>query len=199
MARTKDLNSRARKAILESAQKCFVAKGFAGTSIGDIATEAHVNKSLIYHYFKDKTALWKAVKESLLKDFFQREDMLHTAPSDTLENFLAHVTNWRFNIYDKGQDIVRIVRWQTLEEYAEIQGTYIFLGDDHPWCDAIRVLQEKGLVRDDYPVEMMMKFITCTAAGPFLVMGSEFTKKTDDEKEKYRQLILETLKAGLKA
>ena len=37
----------------------FVKKGFEGSSISDIASQAKTNKSLIYHYFENKDDLVK--------------------------------------------------------------------------------------------------------------------------------------------
>ena len=50
-----------RKVILNAARDLFVKKGFAGTSISEIAKQAKVNQSLIYHHYANKESLWTAV------------------------------------------------------------------------------------------------------------------------------------------
>lgn len=66
-----------REAILKGALKCFVEKGFHGTTIPEIAKRAGVAAGTIYHYFDNKEALvnalyrkWKgAVSERVLAAF----------------------------------------------------------------------------------------------------------------------------------
>src|SRR5688572_19856349 len=54
---------RTRRSILEAATNEFVAKGFAGASVNEIADRAHVNKRMLYHYFGKKEELYVAVLE----------------------------------------------------------------------------------------------------------------------------------------
>jgi TetR/AcrR family transcriptional regulator len=50
-----------RSAILEAAAHEFAEHGIAGARTDAIAREAHVNKALLYYYFKDKETLYGAV------------------------------------------------------------------------------------------------------------------------------------------
>jgi TetR/AcrR family transcriptional regulator len=50
-----------RAAILRAAAREFAESGIAGARTDTIAREAHVNKALIYYYFKDKENLYGAV------------------------------------------------------------------------------------------------------------------------------------------
>jgi TetR/AcrR family transcriptional regulator len=50
-----------RAAILEAAVGEFAEHGIAGARTDAIARAAHVNKALLYYYFKDKDALYEAV------------------------------------------------------------------------------------------------------------------------------------------
>lgn len=53
------LERQARKElILDSAEKLFVEKGFAGTSINDIAAEADFSRTSIYQYFRSKEEIY---------------------------------------------------------------------------------------------------------------------------------------------
>lgn len=56
------LNKEDRKQkILQAAQRVFAEKGFAGTSIKDIAREADMSPALLYTYFDSKATLYDAV------------------------------------------------------------------------------------------------------------------------------------------
>ncbi|WP_138469193.1 TetR/AcrR family transcriptional regulator [Poseidonocella sp. HB161398] len=50
-----------RDAILDQAEACFAAAGFAGASLRDIATRAGVNQALLRYYFGSKQDLFDAV------------------------------------------------------------------------------------------------------------------------------------------
>lgn len=56
-----------REELVEIAVDLFAARGFAGTSIRDIADVAGRSVSNIYHYFENKEALWFAIFERSIK------------------------------------------------------------------------------------------------------------------------------------
>jgi AcrR family transcriptional regulator len=47
-----------RDAVLEAARSLFVDRGFADTSVEDIAKLANVSKGAVYHHFSDKQAIF---------------------------------------------------------------------------------------------------------------------------------------------
>ncbi len=52
------------------AQKLFMEKGFAGTTIRDIATEAETNVALVNYYFRSKDKLFEQIMKESLHKFF---------------------------------------------------------------------------------------------------------------------------------
>ena len=54
-----------RDRILQAAIREFSEHGLAGARTGAIAAEAHVNKALLYYYFRDKEALYAAALEEV--------------------------------------------------------------------------------------------------------------------------------------
>lgn len=62
-----------RETIIESAIKLFSSKGFEGTSVREIASDAGVNVAMINYYFESKEKLFESVVEyrtSFLKGVF---------------------------------------------------------------------------------------------------------------------------------
>ncbi len=53
-----------RGRILQAATQLFAQRGYNGVSISDVAQEAHVVKSAIYHHFTSKDALYLAVLQA---------------------------------------------------------------------------------------------------------------------------------------
>src|SRR5260370_17531085 len=69
-ARTVRLGTRgrpeeSRAAILKAAVREFAQEGVAGARTEAIARSAGVNKALLYYYFKDKEALYRAVLDQV--------------------------------------------------------------------------------------------------------------------------------------
>jgi TetR/AcrR family transcriptional regulator len=58
---TRGQPAESRAAILKAAVSEFAENGIAGARTDAIAQSAHVNKALLYYYFKDKDALYDAV------------------------------------------------------------------------------------------------------------------------------------------
>jgi AcrR family transcriptional regulator len=52
-----------RRQILDGARRVFMALGFDGASMGEIARAAQVSKGTLYVYFADKSALFEAILE----------------------------------------------------------------------------------------------------------------------------------------
>ncbi len=60
-ARRDEYKELTRAAVLEAAAASFAERGYATTTIDDIAAGARVSKGAIYHHFADKAALFEAV------------------------------------------------------------------------------------------------------------------------------------------
>lgn len=54
-----------RQAILAAARARFAAQGYSGTGIVDIAGDANVTDGAVFHHFRSKKALFRAVFEQL--------------------------------------------------------------------------------------------------------------------------------------
>lgn len=54
-----------RAAILRAAATAFAHRGFAGTSMEDVAAEAGITKLIVYRHFESKEALYAAVLEAV--------------------------------------------------------------------------------------------------------------------------------------
>lgn len=72
-----------KQTILDSAVRLFSERGYAGTSIADIATASDVQKSLIYYYFQNKEAL---LEEILLVKLQTLMEEKQTYLADSVEN-----------------------------------------------------------------------------------------------------------------
>lgn len=63
-SRRDEYSEATRRALLESATRLFGDKGFAATSLDEVAADARVTKGAVYHHFTNKQALFEAVADT---------------------------------------------------------------------------------------------------------------------------------------
>ncbi len=68
--------------ILDAAEDLFAAKGYAATSLGDVADRVGIRSPSLYNHFRNKEALYQAVLDRLLADFSEPLVELTTGPVD---------------------------------------------------------------------------------------------------------------------
>ena len=82
-----------RQLILDKSLELFSQKGFAQTSIVDIAKESNISKGLLYHYFLSKEQLFEEILVSSFNSIFKYfnvsdDDIIK---SGEFENFILEV------------------------------------------------------------------------------------------------------------
>lgn len=80
-----------RAAILEAAAREFAQYGVDGARTDSIAREAHVNKALLYYYFKDKETLYGAVLDAAFSGLKDRVFRVLDGASPPREKILQYV------------------------------------------------------------------------------------------------------------
>ena len=66
--RREEYSEATRGALLDSAQRLFAERGFAATSLDEVAADARVTKGAVYHHFANKQALFEAVADRIEDD-----------------------------------------------------------------------------------------------------------------------------------
>lgn len=81
----------AQLAILDAAERLFATQGFAATTIKAIGTAAELNPALLYYYYSDKSALYRAVIDRRMGAFargMQGRLAADLAPLDAIETIV---------------------------------------------------------------------------------------------------------------
>ena len=120
MARPKTDDPEARAKILAAAEELFAARGFAGTSIRDIARSAGVNPAMIHYYFGNKEGLYRAIIESAASTI---RALLITATSSaqTLEETLSRFVSGYANYIFSHPNLARVLHRELLAGGAHLK------------------------------------------------------------------------------
>lgn len=86
-------------AILDAALACFLAHGYARTSMAAIASRARLSRSLLYLEFASKEELFGALIERLLDQHFERAMQAQAGKGSRRERLLAVVEAWDVSLY----------------------------------------------------------------------------------------------------
>jgi TetR/AcrR family transcriptional regulator len=157
---------RTRERILRAARREFVGKGFAGARVDAIARAASVNKRMLYHYFGNKEALFRAI---LREGIATNLDLVAAAPADVVD-----LLPFLFERASKRGEGIRLLQWEALGS-----------GDRRPiaeeerrkaWVEGaerLRDAQRAGRLHEDldprYLVLSLMALIVFPLAFPQLV------------------------------
>lgn len=138
-----------KEKILRVAEDLFVEKGFVGTSMSEIAERAGVAKSLIYHHFESKQALW----HDLIRQYHERsgvlEKLFDTMLAEDPEALAKLVTgkDGFFEFLRNHPRVVRLFAWLSLEQEFDID--YPEESIRQKVLERVRFLQDKGWFRPE--------------------------------------------------
>ena len=84
-------NNQRRARIVAALRECMLARGYAGTSLSDIARAAGMTPSHLLYYFKGKDAIVTAYWETLAEDLLTRLRAIETEPLERRIDLLTEV------------------------------------------------------------------------------------------------------------
>jgi TetR/AcrR family transcriptional regulator len=134
---------RSREAILTTAAKHFVEKGYDGARIDEIVSDTDTSKKLLYHYFLSKENLFVAVLERIYTEFsLQRGETWRTEKSP-IEG-LRKLAGETFNALVKMPEIVSLLNTENLFKAIHIRKLLQIKAIYHPLLDGIGELLARG-------------------------------------------------------
>lgn len=128
MARkTKEEAEQTRKDLIESARKVFHECGVSRSTLEKIAKAAGVTRGAVYWHFKDKAALFFAMREDVFTPLLERTDsfLLSEAYDNPLDAIEASVQEF-FRVLDDSSVVrevfeIMISRCEYVDEFASVQ------------------------------------------------------------------------------
>ncbi len=98
------------------AQALFAERGFAGTSIREIAERASVKSSLLYHYFSSKEGLYLSLLEAAVSELVAQVEQI-AASADTPEAKIRRLVQVFFEHFQAHPQSFQLIQ-RAVDEYS---------------------------------------------------------------------------------
>jgi AcrR family transcriptional regulator len=189
MATQAERREKTRASIVKAARRIFGERGFAATTMDDIAGGARVAKGAVYHHFATKEAVFEAVFEQVSLDLVADLDRISRAESDPLAAMAAGTQGY-FAACSKGptgQIILRdgpaVLGW---ERWRGIDAKHF--GGKFP--RALTAAMESGVIAKQ-PIEPLARLLlgAVTEAAVAVSGGPDIGKAGTDYARAFRSLL----------
>ncbi|CNH51477.1 TetR family transcriptional regulator [Yersinia massiliensis] len=129
--------------ILAAATQEFSQKGFDGARVEQIATQADINKQLIYHYFKNKDELFTRVLEDAYRNIREQEAALQLDHLPANKAILELVDfTWRY--YLAHPEFIRLLSSENQQKARHLQQSKSIDDINLSWRGISQTLIERG-------------------------------------------------------
>ena len=192
-SRRLDYSESTRSALVDSAVELFTKRGYAGTSLDEIAKRARVTKGALYHHFSGKQALFEAAFDQVESLVYDRLDKIMTGEGTPWERALAGLNAFFRACLDPSYQRIAIheapvvmgwERWREAEEHF----SFGLLRT------AVQLLVDAGEI-EEAPVEIMARLLFgALSAGASTIASSSDPKRTGREVERAILRVLEGLR-----
>jgi AcrR family transcriptional regulator len=166
-----------RRRILDAARTLFATKGWAGTSVDEVVRRAEVTKGALYHHFRDKTDLLRAVYEEQEEQSVSRLLELAVDVTDPLDQLRAGSRAFLTACLDPTFRRIALVEapaglgW---EEWREIDARYGF----GLLRGAVEASMEAGRMRR-MPVDQIAHLLLAALSEAALLLGQSAAPTED--------------------
>ena len=137
-----------RKQILDASLRLFSKRGFARTTVRDIAHEAGITDAAIYYHFQSKREVLEALVEE--RGFVAGLQQLERASTDfPLQETLLWMARGAINIMDDNRDFLRLIIMEGLGGDEAALEQYRHLTD--MWESALTAVLERYVEKGELP------------------------------------------------
>jgi AcrR family transcriptional regulator len=184
-----------RAALLKVARGLFAKRGYAGVGTEEIVLKAKVTRGALYHHFRDKKDLFRAVHEQLEAEMVAKiaDQLAASNPSDPVDllrmgtaTFLDHTTEpvARITLVDAPS----VLGWAEWREIDEKHGMGLVMAALQGGIDA-------GALREQPVKPLAHLLLAAMGEAGMLIANADDPKAARDEVEPALLALLEGLRA----
>ncbi len=203
--RSTEQDQETRRRILKAAERLFLARGFKGVSMKDIAEEVHVTSAALYYHFPEgKQELFLNMVNMLFEEWYANVKRL-IAQAGSLEERLLLLARYQMTEMTKYQSTFTELR-RDIEQYSKEDRQRLFLGfqqrSDQLVTDIFQQGIDEGEIAGDVPAHVLTWIFMGAFMGGF--MGRHFSRKylsTEQDNldpEAYVSMLVKTLLDGMR-
>jgi TetR/AcrR family transcriptional repressor of nem operon len=163
---------RTQQHILESAERVFLQKGFAATSITDLMAAAGVTKGSLYFHFNSKEQIGLAVLERARQSFmaFLDEALQGETPGQSLDNFFRRACDYHTEAAFVGGCLFGNTALETSDTEPGFARFVAQVFAD--WREKVEIViskaQQTGQVRNDIAADELAQFVISVLEGSIM-------------------------------
>jgi len=178
-----------RAALVTAGRQLFGTRGFAATSVEDIAREARVTTGALYHHFPTKAAVFESVFEQVHADLMEASLLAATQATDAIGLLTAGFGAFLDAVLEP--EVQRIVITDApavlgLARFTELDERYAFTAT----VAALEAANEAGALHvADPPTLARLLFGAMTRAGLLIASSAEPTATRDAVAATLRAMI----------
>lgn len=175
-SRRLDYSESTRSALVDSAVHLFTKRGYAGTSLDEVARRARVTKGALYHHFNGKQALFEAAFEKVESAVLGRLEEITNGPEPPWDRALHGLREFITSCLDPAYQRIAVQeapvvmgweRWRAAEDNA----SFGLIRDN------VRNLVEAGEI-DDVPLDVTSRLLF----GALLAAATEIATSPDPQR-----------------
>jgi AcrR family transcriptional regulator len=169
-----------RDALVDSAVELFTKRGYAGTSLDEVAKRARVTKGALYHHFSGKQALFEAAFDTVETKAMRRLGEIVSGPGHPWETAMAGLRAYvrvcldpafQRIVVHEGPVVMGWARWREAEEHYSFGVIRA----------SVAALVEAGEIVE-VPVEVMTRLLYgALSAGASMIAGAADPRKASEE------------------
>ena len=187
-----------RRVILDAAIRVFAQQGFHNCRVSDIAAQAGVAYGLVYHYFDSK--------EQMLNELFtQRWSLLLAATEEadreggTSREKLAAVAGFIIDSYRHDPDLMKVIIVEVTRAANSFGRTH--LAEINQAYELVAKIVAEAQAAEEFRDDVSAEFVSLVFYGAIEQLLTRWifdgVALSDAEAERSKQLIVETICAGL--
>jgi TetR/AcrR family transcriptional regulator len=163
-AKPKRDSEQTKARIIEAATKEFARKGYDGARVDEIAEEALVNKTTIYHYFDNKETLFILVLEHAYEQIRSRQNDIEIRGMDP-EAGLRKLVESTARIWAEVPEFNQLLSSENLHQARHIRKSNRIKEMYNPLLETLRDLIERGVKSGQFraDVDIVDLYISITA------------------------------------